>query len=197
MNIDTLRQQIIEQFQDKWALNDKAHQAGHFEEVFQTGMVINDKLGLGYDPKLILFAAYFHDLFAWSRYNHHLMSCQWISSTDHPLLVDNLNPVETRMVSWACYQHRASYDGVFENTFCELINAADRGLPGNVPAMLERAIQFRQAKAPNESAEQVLEASIKHLKEKFGQGGYARYPELYTKCFGSELELQRQHIAAL
>lgn len=197
MGVPSMRVQIIQAFEDKWELNDKAHQINHFEAVYECGVAINDRMKLDYDPKLILFAAYFHDLFAWSRVNHHEMSYHWMMSTDHPVIIDNLNPSETMAVAKACLQHRASFKGNFKNGFCELINAADRMFPGDVQAMLERAIMYRVKNHPEQSHDQRYEESVKHLKEKFGGAGYARYPEMYLECFGEELQKQRDAIALL
>ncbi|MNP89056.1 hypothetical protein D3C85_14520 [compost metagenome] len=197
MIIAELRNQIITAFEDKWEVNDKAHRQNHFEAVFQCGMEINERLNCEYDPKLIMYAAYFHDLFAWSRVNHHELILHWMQGTDHPLIVDNLDPTEQSLVAWACYQHRASFKGDFRFRFCELINSADRELPRGVPAILERAILYRQKNAPEMSTEQCLEDSVKHLKEKFGHGGYARYPQMYLDCFAEELESQRDIIMAM
>jgi hypothetical protein len=36
--------------------------------------------------------------------------------------------------------------------------------------------------------------SIQHIKEKFGTGGYARYPKLYLDAFNDELAEQRKEI---
>lgn len=195
--IGELRKQIIESFSELWELNDKAHRKEHFEEVFQTAMVIDQRLGLGYDPKWMLFAAYFHDMFAWSRNNHHTLSYEWLVTTDHPLIVNNLQGEELRNVYLGCQQHRASFKGEFSNRFAELINSADRGLPGRVTQMRYRAVMYREKHNPEMTLAERRESALKHLKEKFGTGGYARYPDLYIKAFGAELEEQRKEIDAL
>lgn len=197
MDIKSLRERIVKEFSAEWELNDPAHRADHFEEVFQCGVFINKKLELGYDEKLILFAAYFHDMYARSRDNHHMMSYHWMSTTTNPLILENLDPGETMLVAWGCQQHRASFEGTFKNQFCELINSADRGFPGDVPAMLERAIKYRTSASPELSKEEVLDVSIDHLKDKFGKGGYARYPALYIKAFGDKMQQQLDEIKAL
>ena len=196
-DIDGLRKQIIAAFGGKWESNDPGHRATHFEEVFQCGLHINTALGLGYSSKLILFAAYFHDLFAWSRNNHHHMSMDWMFSTDHHVILDNLSPSEINDVAWACGQHRASYKGTFRNPFCELINSADRGFPTDVPNMLARAVLYREELYPDMSADERTAGAIAHLKEKYGHGGYARYPEMYKKVFGGSLDAMRINIAVL
>lgn len=191
MPIAETRKEIADAFTAMWSHNDHAHRQDHFEEVFQTAMEIQRRIGLDYNPKLILFAAYFHDLFAWSRSNHHVLSFEFIKATDHPLIEKHLNAAERRLVAIACLEHRASFTGEFTNGFSELINSADRGLPGDVQAMLERAMAYRSHRYPEEPVELCRAVSINHLKDKFGKGGYARYPEFYKRAFGKELQAQQ------
>lgn len=197
MDINRLRREIIRYFSSFWELNDKAHKTDHFEGVFLCGLEINRKLKLGYDPKLIMFAAYFHDMFAWKRDEHHELSYKWMKLANHPLIVEYLQPSEQHLVAHACHEHRASFKGEFSYEFCELINSADREMPGDVQHMLQRAIRYREKNHPEQTADERIVESIKHLKEKFGHGGYARYPEMYMRCFKEELEVQRNEIMAL
>lgn len=192
-----MRLSIVQQFGSFWELNDNAHKAPHFEGVFECGSLINERLSLDYDPKLILFAAYFHDLFAWNRVDHHERSYQWMKGSDHPLIVECLRGSEKLLVAQACHEHRASFKGEFSNEFCELINSADRELPGDVKRMVERAVMYRVKNCPEMSDDQRYEESVKHIKEKFGGAGYARYPEMYLKCFKEELQKQRDEISLL
>ncbi|MNC20862.1 hypothetical protein D3C75_688290 [compost metagenome] len=197
MGIAEQRIQIVNAFQDKWQINDAAHRANHFEAVFQCALKISERLGINYDHKPMLFTAYFHDLFAWSRFNHHELSFHWMMTTDHPVICDNLKPAEMMLVAWACNQHRASFKGKFKYEFCELMNSADREEPGDVGRMLERAIMYRVGNHPEQSEDERYAESVKHLKEKFGSSGYARYPDMYLKCFKEELQKQRDEIAML
>lgn len=196
MSILVLRKEIKEKFQDAWKLNDKGHQEEHYENVFQCGLAINDSLGGRYDPKLIMLAAYFIDLFAWSRVNHHELSHLWVSTTDHPI-IGTLSKNNRYLVSIACLQHRASFKGHFSHEFAELISAADREFPGDVDHMLQRAIDYRLKWNPEMSAGQRRDEAIKHLKDKFGYKGYSRYPSMYNNAFKGELEKQRELIEAL
>lgn len=187
-DIDTLREKIIAQFTPMWALNDTGHRVEHFQEVEACGNTINQELDLGYSPELILYVAYFHDLFAWSRKNHHLLSAEFMKGTDHPLIT-RLSLANRVAIATACAEHRASFRGRFSTEFSMLMNSADRGFPGNVEAMLERAIQYRIGKGSSRKA--ALTPSIEHLKEKYGSQGYAQYPELYKRCFKEALNQQR------
>ncbi len=72
--LDTMRERIILDFTPAYQLNDEAHRVKHFSNVEKCGNEINQRLGLGFDSRLILLVAFFHDMFAWSRINHHDMS---------------------------------------------------------------------------------------------------------------------------
>ncbi|MNM40517.1 hypothetical protein D3C81_513180 [compost metagenome] len=195
---DDVRQEIIDTFTPHWALNDAAHRQEHFEAVFQTGMHINKELGLQYDPKHILFAAYFHDLFAWSRPIHHLLSGEFVMGGEHPLIHKHLTTsAEREWVGRACEQHRASFKGRFYSPFCELINSADRGTPGDLPGLIQRCYDHRLTTMPDASEDERMADAIKHLKHKSGSDGYARYPDMYKQVFGEQLERQRQAIDKL
>jgi len=184
----------VQDFSKAWEVNDEAHRFKHFSQVEMCGNEINNRLGLGHEPVLILFSAFFHDMFAWSRFNHHLLSAEWIMTTDYDL-IDTLTEHQRELVAAGCREHRASGKDPFTCQFAELMCAADRELPGNIPAMLERAIQYRMGQGNSFDAS--IGPSIKHIKEKFGDGGYARYPKLYLDAFGDELKAQREEIKNL
>lgn len=187
--IDRTREKIIADFTDKWALNDRAHRIEHFQSVEATGLHINRVLGLDCDPYLIMMAAFFHDMFAWSRHNHEWMSSEWVATTDYPIFQE-MEDDEVEMLADACREHRASYEGEYSTHFSALIASADRGFPMFVTDMLERSKMYHlDALKLGEEAANV--GAVTHLKEKFGTGGYARFPDLYVEAFGKDLEHQR------
>lgn len=193
MTNDELRAAIKADFSQAWLLNDRAHREEHFQEVETTGLIIRDRLRLEIGSQEIMLVAWFHDLFAWSRHNHHILSYTW-------MMTNNWEPLRRyrhirRRIAQACKEHRASYRGEFFSPLSELMNAADRERPGNVEAMIQRSIKYHEDKglAPgNERA-----GAVKHIKEKFGTQGYARYPAMYEEAFGDELKRQREEIDAL
>lgn len=194
MNLDPLRDAIIKEFSPHWELNDRGHRIEHFQTVESCGLVINLKLKLGFDPKLILLMAFFHDLFSWHRSNHHLMSGHWVETSEHPVF-KGLSPVELKMVADACREHRATYNGEYSHDFSKLMASADRGFPGNVDTMLKRAFFYRVDRGVPEDEAYV--GAIEHLKEKFGSTGYGKYPDFYSLAFGDVLDLQRKLIDKL
>lgn len=197
--ISDLRSAICTSFKDAYALNDLAHREDHFEEVFQCGKHINKTLGFNFRERDILFAAYFHDMFAWSRNNHHILSKVWFQTTDHPLVVDSYKDKDhfRTQVAFACGEHRASFKGNFTYAFSELINSADRGFPGDIPAMVERSRLYWLTHKPELSDDERMTGVIAHLKEKFGRNGYARTPKMWKAVFKDQLEARIEGIESL
>jgi exopolyphosphatase/pppGpp-phosphohydrolase len=198
--VSDIREAIIGRYSRLYRMNDGAHQVQHFNAVEVCGNEINNRLKLGFDPKLIMLVAYLHDMYAFIRFNHHEMSAHFVRTTDDPIIM-GLSPEDRELVALGCQEHRASRKERFTCEFSALMNAADRELPGNVPQMLERAIQYRlddqNLENTPEDRSKVYADAVAHIKEKFGDGGYANYPELYLKCFAVELEQQRKDIALL
>lgn len=192
--LNDMREKIILDFTPAYGLNDQAHQVKHFSAVERCANVMNDRLGLKANPKLILLSAFFHDMFAWSRINHHLMSGEWVNSCDYSL-IEELTDEERQLVAAGCREHRSTNTNPFTCKFAELMNAADREMPGDVNAMVTRAVQYRVARGMSEH--EALEPAILHIKEKFGFQGHARYPQVYLDAFGADLAKQREDIKNL
>lgn len=195
--LTALRKDIITKFSNDWNERlDEAHRQEHFDDVYETGLHINEVLGLGQDPKLIMFVAYFHDLFCDQREIHHELSGRFIMETRERLIERNLTLCERKRVASACEEHRASFKGNFSYILSELMNSADRGQPKPVTEMIDRAIAYRKSKFPHDSKKEsyqdylhrIIDESISHIKEKYGRNGYARYTDMYKKVFGEELE---------
>lgn len=194
-----LQEKIKTHFAGAWAANDPAHREAHFKDVQHTAWMINEKLNLGYDKTLIMLAAYFHDLFAWSRHNHHEMSAHFIKTTDFEPIVQ-LSSVDRAMLAAACAEHRASFKGGFSCEFAELINSADRGKPEAI-TWIERAVLVKMHRSVNmndrHDLQGSLHAAIAHLKDKLGPEGYARYPDMYIKSFGDPREYLHNELVKL
>lgn len=188
------RDALIAEFTPFWELNDPAHRVDHFKDVEVTGMRINRELGLGYPLEMITATAYLHDLFTWSRINHHLLSAQWAETTDHWTMVV-FSDEQRMMIAAACREHRASYRGMYTGPFSELMASADRGMPKPVLAMVNRSIEY--TKAQGHTVEEATPLAIAHVKDKYSKGGYGRYPNMYYTVFGKELGAQYQAIKTL
>ena len=192
MNIETL--EYANAFESKYAqaylLNDPAHVEDHFREVLHNCLMLHRRL-YGEDSslsqqKMYVAASYLHDLFAWSRHNHHVLSATYVRTSDCKLL-DGFTPEEREQVALMCEQHRASFTGEFDGLNAELFNAADLGKP-DLSSDVARAYKYAKANAPMLDHSQWLHTARQHMVEKFSRGGYARRGQLYMIMYGTELE---------
>lgn len=193
----TLRYDIIKEFSPKWELNDPAHRQAHFDAVLECGLYINSQ----HDNQIanerdIVLVAYFHDLFAWSRVNHHQLSQGYVITTDHPIF-EGIADVDRDNIAYACGEHRASFKGNFSTALSQLMNAADRELPKPLSEMMERSFAYNRHVNPNLPEREVAKIVHGHMKEKYGRDGYARYPEIYLKAFQKQINKLHDEIDAL
>ena len=181
-------------FEAKYAaaylLNDPAHRENHFREVMDNMLSIMEVVDVGVEgtsaKRMAVAAAYLHDLFAWSRENHHNLSHEFVRSSQCELLAD-FTPEEREMVALACLEHRASFKGEFSNIFSAAFNAADLG-PPDVMEDVSRAYTYARAKQQDLSREQAVQVAIEHMVDKFGRTGYARRSDIYILSYGVQLE---------
>lgn len=172
--------------------NGPSHDWSHVVEVAEAGVEIAKRLKL--DPVPFLLAALCHDLFCDSnRAEHHNLAGAWVR--------ENLGTFESKslveVVARMCEQHRASYKGEYSGIMEEAFAAADRGLVGinRDVRMYERAVKYALERG-EVSIVRACGIAAKHIGEKFGKGGYAKWPELYVRLFGADLEAMQDRVAA-
>lgn len=190
-------------YKGNYALNDSGHREEHFRAVEAAGHLMNEQLELGQDPVLITIVAWVHDLFAWERENHHILSAQWVLLTEDPVInaldecdrIDALDKCEQIKVANACLEHRASWKGNFSSMLSELMSSADRGMD-TTDQIFYRAYRFG-VERDGLSLDQGLIRAVEHLSEKFGRNGYMRLPGIYTEFYAKELEQRYKDIEVL
>lgn len=172
--------------------NGPSHDWSHVVEVAQAGMEIAKRLKL--DTLPFLLAALCHDLFSdTDRQEHHMLAGAWVR--------ENLGAFESKslveVVARMCEQHRASYRGEYTGIMEEAFASADRGLVGidRDAQMYERAVKYALERN-NCGVVRASEIAAQHIREKFGKGGYAKWPVLYVELFGDELEAMQERIAS-
>lgn len=195
VNLTQLGKDFEDAFSHVYNVNDEAHRSEHFSAVESLGLELNREMKLGIDERLITAVAWLHDMFAWSRYNHHELAMYWVGTTDHPLL-EQFTPQEIDDIADACFTHRASYKGEFNTVLGELMSAADRGRPGDLRAEVWRGYNYIKTN-PGLNAVDAIEQTVKHQEEKYGRDGYARYPDLYKEYFKNLMEAKHREIERL
>jgi hypothetical protein len=196
---DVERQEVVKKYSPMWEILDPAHRIDHFDSVFNTGVFLMSRFSLDIDPKEIFVVSYFHDLFTWSRNNHHLLSEAFVRTTNCPL-VKNMLPSEEAInrVALACREHRASWTGGYSGPLSMLMACADRGIPKTAQVLLDRAVLYSIKHSPEDtSLEEIHRSSVEHIKEKYGRNGYAKIPDVHKKMFEKEYEILYQEIDKL
>ena len=168
--------------------NDKAHQIDHADEVYETALKINKQFHLHQNMDDIALAVYLHDIFSNKnqRKLHHKLASDFVLQSKDDIL-KNISAERRRLIANAILEHRASFEGKYSSKLSELLAAADRGKP-NLKKDLERSTKYHKGNTAE---------AIKHMKEKFGRYGYAKYPEVYKKFYEKELEKRYRDIDAL
>jgi hypothetical protein len=198
MNTQELIEMLMRKYEYAYSICDKAHQFEHTLQVCKTALELNQKFDLGIEERLIVPPALLHDLFTWSRSNHHYLAHSFFTFEPASWLVNNYTQEERELMGLAALEHRASWKGGYSSLLSELIATADRGDPQDVVEMIRRAIQYRRKHNPEMSAEVQVIESLKHLREKFhSETGYAVYPPLYLKVYGESLKKRDNVLLAL
>ena len=193
-----VRESVIVKYSRHWELLDPAHRVEHFDDVFNTAVALVSRTGMAVDLKEVFVVAYFHDLFTWSRSNHHLLAETFIRTSSCPIVTSLLETAEAiDRVALACREHRASWTGGHSTDLSRLMSAADRGIPKSAQVQLDRSMQYTRVHCPGMSEEEVRAESVKHVKEKYGRGGYARVPDFHRELFAQEYEVLWAEIDAL
>lgn len=180
---------------DDYRLNDRGHQIGHADDVCIQALKINTQYALGLDERAIVVACYLHDMFARHRRLHHVLGSMIVHEADTPW-VEIFSVDTARDVECAVCEHRASYKGDFHSLLSELVSAADRGAPEDPERLVHRIMSCSiMSRCPNGIEPHAY--AVEFLKIKSGTGGYARYPPLYHRIYGEQLETFRKEIDLL
>lgn len=171
--------------------NDAAHQMDHIANVAKLALKIADAEGV--KGRLIFkLAALGHDCMCWRNRETHAL--EGASYTSGFLAGRGYSIDVCALIACMIGQHRASFKGTYQNKHSEIFACADRGAPDS-KAMIQRS--FAYAKSMEYTDEQALIHATEHMREKFSNVGYAKYPQIYLKYFAEELAVQRAYFDTL
>lgn len=178
-----LRETHIRQYN----INDKAHRLDHIDSVWRNAQALMEHFDEGeINQKMVAIAVFTHDLFSWSRNNHHLLAAEYVRTTD-AWYMEDISDEDRETIALAVEQHRASYTGDYSTIYSEIMASADKNEPTNLIAMIKRSISYAESRLQMDYVTAVQHA-FDHMVEKFGRDGYCQYPPLYLKFYEDELE---------
>jgi len=193
------RESVIVKYSRHWELLDPVHRVEHFDDVFNTAVALVNRTGMAVDLREVFVVAYFHDLFTWSRSNHHLLAETFIRTTSCPIVTSLLETAEAiDRVALACRESHGSWTDSYSSDLSRLMNAAIRGAPRSPKSLLDTAIAEVRARCPAQASDADIRAlSVAILKVDYGRGADIRVPNFHLEFFAQEYEAFWVEIDAL
>lgn len=178
-----LPESVINKALAQYALNDAAHLEDHaIAVVVHADEIIKRFPELQQWRGVILVGALLHDAKCHvNRDKHHILGAlavyrEFLCSS--PVSRNAFTYDEVTMIEECVLEHRASWKHKRSHNASEAVAAADRGKP-DLYGYMRRAVRFRYAQldagtnVTNTVKSTIVQDSIIHMREKFGDDGYA------------------------
>ena len=119
---------------------------------------------------MVYVIAAYHDIGHYiDAKNHEKVSAEILLADDR--LREFFTQDQIEIMAQAVYDHRASMEGEPRSIYGKIVSSADRNTLVEVP--LKRTYAYRIDHNPEDTLEQIIEESRKHIIDKFGKKGYA------------------------
>ena len=176
---------VLSYYKDEIELNDAAHDLNHVVNVYIKMLDIDKVLNLGINKKMILLAAFLHDLKCHvDRKKHCILSAYYVIDCYYNVgckdpFIKYLTEEKVIILADSIIKHRASGNEVPGSGLAGLLYAADKDVP-----LLEEIVLRSYEYGSN------CEHVLKHLKEKFSSEGYLKY-NIYYKLYYGVISIER------
>lgn len=163
----SLHDYIFGEIVPKYAAFDRAHREDHALSVIERTLEMGKQYAI--DEEMLLTAAACHDLgLAVDRATHHLESGRIIR--EDARLREWFSPEQTETIAQAAEDHRASAKTPPRSIYGRLVAEADRMIEPET--IIRRTVQFGLSNYPELDKEGHWQRTLKHLHEKYAEGGY-------------------------
>lgn len=166
---ESVRKYIESNILPLYSKNDVGHGIKHIEYVIDRSMKYADTLDdINYDMVYVIAA--YHDVgHSINAKNHEKISSEMLLKDRN--LLNYFSNEEIKLMSEAVYDHRASMDGEPRSIYGKIVSSADRNT--SIDDILRRTYSYRISNFPNSSLDEIISESLEHIKNKFGDMGYA------------------------
>ncbi len=149
--------------------NDSGHGIDHIKYVIDRSIKFAKSVdNINYD--MVYTIAAYHDIAHHiNRKEHEKISSEILFNDDN--LKKFFNEEEICLMRDAVYDHRASMDGEPRSIYGKIVSSADRNT--SIDDILRRTYSYRISNFPNSSLNEIISESLEHIKNKFGDMGYA------------------------
>ena len=173
---------FIERTIEKYKKFDGAHDDAHARMVIKNSeyiaanMMKDEKIHL--DMRMVKVIAAMHDLgLAYDRETHHTKSGEIVRKEKE--LRKFFSEEQIELIAKSVEEHRASYKGEYTSVYSKIVSDADR--MNDIRTMISRTYKWNQKHYPELDEKGLYDVIIGHLRDKFGEKGYARFNTKYAE----------------
>ena len=153
----------------KYADFDKGHNLEHVKTVIEGSLNLAKSCGVNLDYAYVIAA--YHDLgLCDGREFHHITSGKILEAD--MTLQQWFSPDEIKLMKEAVEDHRASSKNPPRSIYGKIVAEADRDI--NPLKIIKRTIQYSIAHSPSPDKEHHWNNLLKHIAEKYAEGGYMK-----------------------
>ena len=153
-----------------YSRNEEGHGINHIKTVIRRSLELSKDLDV--DEDIVYTVAAYHDLGHFvDRKTHEIISAQMFMEDEK--VKEFFTEEERVIIKEAIEDHRASSDHEPRSIYGKIVSSADRTI-SDVETSIRRAYSYGLKNYPDISYEQRLERVYSHLKEKYGEDGYAK-----------------------
>lgn len=149
--------------------NDEGHNLEHIKYVIDRSIKFaNSITEINYD--MVYTIASYHDIGHYiDAKNHEKISSEMLLNDIK--LRDYFDEEQIKIMSDAVYDHRASLNIIPRSIYGKIVSSADKNT--SIDSILKRSYVYAVKHNPNFSLEEIINECREHVKNKFGNNGYA------------------------
>ncbi|MBQ0015841.1 MAG: HD domain-containing protein [Bacteroidales bacterium] len=166
----SLQQYVEQEILPRYDLFDAAHQREHVDAVIEQSMEMADYYEV--DCNMVYAIAAYHDTgIAVDRETHHLHSGRIVRCDN--CLRQWFSEEQIEVMAQAVEDHRASNSDEPRSIYGKIVADADRQIDGYT--IVCRTVQYAMQHHPEADKLRIQELALRHLDEKYAEGGYLRF----------------------
>lgn len=183
VNIDTTKQpvfnthitpELVQYIQTKvfpqYSKNDRGHQLDHVWYVIRRSLLFMEQFN-DLNADMVYTIAAYHDIAHHiDKDNHEVLSAKALQSDKD--LKRFFTDEQIGIMKNAIEDHRASLEYEPRTSYGKIVSSADRST--DIDAFFKRTHAYSLKHFPEYSEEQTIERCYQHMKNKYGNGGYAK-----------------------
>ena len=168
---DEIREHIENKVFPEYQKNEPAHNLSHIKYVIDRSFKFAQTVpNINYD--IVYVVAAYHDIgHHIDPKKHELVSAEIMQKDQE--LKKFFSEDELKIIKEAIEDHRASSDHEPRSVYGKIVSTADRN--NSVNSCLERSYFYGKKLHPEYSDDELFNRAYEHLKQKFGENGYAKF----------------------